>query len=73
MTIYDFLELCIEPNLLHVQIYDFSSQKVVFDGNGDEIPEELTEAEISSFDVPDLYGRICLNVELAQDDPRINF
>lgn len=62
MTVYDFLDYCIDPGLLTVEIYDCDSGNTVWVGHGDEIPEEFGYKDIGSFDVPSEADHITLNI-----------
>ena len=52
MTIAELMEMCIEPSMCKVEIYDVWSEDVVWSGWADEIPEEYGEKYVESFDVP---------------------
>lgn len=63
MTVYDFLDLCYDKGLLNIEIYDFTSEKVIYSGLGEDVPFEYEDLEVQSYDVP--YNNILtLNVEL---------
>ncbi len=64
MTVYDFLYYCIDERMLKVEIYDCISGKIVFSGDYDDLPDEILEAELCTFDVPTKPETITLNVEL---------
>lgn len=50
MIIQDFMELLIDGDSQHFNIYD----NIIFDGSGSEMPDELLDEEISSID--NIYG-----------------
>lgn len=54
MTIQDFMELLIDGDSQHFNIYDNEKEEIIFDGSGSEIPDELLDEEISSID--NIYG-----------------
>ncbi|MBP3479649.1 MAG: hypothetical protein J6K03_09275 [Oscillospiraceae bacterium] len=62
MSIYEIMERCIDASLCKVNVYSSSQEKIVWSGEGDEIPEEYGEMEISSFDVP-TDGAMTFNID----------
>ena len=62
MRICDFLELCIEPGLCTVAIYDVEKDKDLWKGTAEEIPSEFAELEVDSWDVPMEPGIMTFNV-----------
>lgn len=54
MTIQDFMELLIDGDSQHFNIYDNEKEEIIFDGSGSEIPDELLDEEVSSID--NIYG-----------------
>lgn len=54
MTIQDFMELLIDGDSQHFNIYDNEKEEIIFDGAGSEMPNELLDEEISSID--NIYG-----------------
>lgn len=52
MTIAELMDMCIEPSLCKVEIYSADSEKVIWSGWADELPDEYGEMNIESFDVP---------------------
>lgn len=62
MTVYDFLDMCIDERMLRVEIYDCESDETIFDGDYDDIPSELMDEEVCSFDVPSEIGKITINI-----------
>lgn len=63
MTVYDFIDLCIDCGLLTVEIYSCDAGDVVWTGPGDEVPEEYLYADLGSFDVPSKPDHITLNID----------
>lgn len=67
MTIYDFIYLACDSFL--VAIYDMNSGKEVFRGYSNEIPSELEDMELMSFDMPSYHDKaMVLNVETEEDE-----
>ena len=62
MTIQEFMEMCIDPSLCKVSIYDMEKGEDVWSGASDEIPEEYGDLEFGSFDVPK-DGQMTFNLE----------
>ena len=64
MTVYDIMQLFIDPDSQHIQIWSDDEGKIVYDGDYGDIPEGLDYAEVSSIDnvYADNKGVICLNV-----------
>nr|DAT91212.1 MAG TPA: hypothetical protein [Caudoviricetes sp.] len=54
MTIQDFMELLIDGDSQHFNVYDNEKEEIIFDGFGSEIPDELLDEEVSSMD--NVYG-----------------
>lgn len=50
MTIQDFMELFIDGDSQHFNVYDNEKEEVIFDGFGSKISDELLDEEISSID-----------------------
>lgn len=69
MTIEEFLELLIDGDSQHINIYDNEKGEVIFDGEGCEIPDELLYAEVTSIDnvYADNNGVITLNVDAEEN------
>lgn len=44
------------------KIYDCESGETLFDGDYDDIPSELMDEEVCSFDVPSEIGKITINI-----------
>lgn len=62
MSVYEFLGLCIDERMLRVEIYDTDSDETLFDGDYDDIPSEMMDEEVCSFDVPFESGKITINI-----------
>ena len=61
-TVSDFLEDCNEDK---ITIYDLDKDKVVFEGDKYEIPDDVLDMEFTSFDAP---KKIAINVTCSDDD-----
>lgn len=48
------MELFVDGDAQHFNIYDNEKEEVIFDGTGSEMPDELLDEEISSID--NIYG-----------------
>lgn len=66
MTIIDIIGLF--PDSQKMQVYDFDSDKVVFDGMSDDLPEKYENVEISSIDNIGKYGANELIVNVSLED-----
>jgi hypothetical protein len=63
MTIQDFMELLIDGDSQHFNVYDNEKEEIIFDGSGSEIPDELLDEEVSSIDnIYDNNDIIALNI-----------
>lgn len=64
MTVYDIMQLFIDPDTQHIQIWSDDEEKIVYDGDYGDAPEHINYAEVSSVDnvYADNKGIICLNV-----------
>ena len=64
MTVQEFIELLIDGDSQHFNIYDNGKEEIVFDGISAEMPDELLYEEISSIDnvYKDNNGIITLNI-----------
>ena len=64
MTVQEFMQLFIDPDAQHIQIWSDDEEKIVYDGDYGDVPEHMNYAEVSS--VGNVYadnkGIICLNV-----------
>ena len=61
MTVQEFMQLFIDPDAQHIQIWSDDEEKIVYDGDYGDVPEHMNYAEVSSVDA-DNKGIICLNV-----------
>lgn len=64
LTIYDFLTLYATED--DVQIYDFSSEEIVFTGDPSEAMDRYGDCEVESFDVDPkaTKGTLIINTEI---------
>lgn len=64
MTVLEFIELLVDEYSQHFNVYDNKKEEIIFDGIGDEMPDELLYEEISSIDnvYKDNNGIITLNI-----------
>ena len=64
MTIYEFCNLCIEPSLCKLTIYDSNVGEDIFMGTMEDAMEsKYADYEVDSFDVPNLDA-ITVNVSI---------
>ena len=49
MTIQDFMELLINGDSQHFNIYDNEKEEIIFDGAGSEMPDELLDESVSKY------------------------
>ena len=61
MTIKEIMDLCIDSSLCQVEIFNLNTDKSIYNGMGDEIPEHLEDLEVGSFDVPS-DGKMTFNI-----------
>lgn len=65
MTVYDFIALCTEDSIVHIEIYDLNSGDVVFSGDGADAKFcDYAEHEVLSFDAPEKPWSITVNIEV---------
>ena len=50
ITTREFCEMCIEPSLQKIRLYNCDTLDYVWEGFADEIPEEYEEWYVSSWD-----------------------
>ena len=64
MTVQEFMEMFVDPDAQHIQIWSDAGEKIVYDGDYGDVPEHMNYAEVSSIDnvYADNKGVICLNV-----------
>lgn len=61
MSIYEIMDLCLEPGLCTVVVFDTEKGEEVWSGAGDEIPRKYADKECDSFDVPE-DGKMTFNI-----------
>ena len=64
MTISDFINLCIDPSFLKIEIWESNSGKTIYEGWAEEAPDELLEQVVDSYDVPTRQDTITFNISL---------
>lgn len=65
MTIYDFIYLACDS--FSVAIFDMNSGTELFRGESNEIPNELEDMELMSYDMPSYHDTaLILNVEVEE-------
>lgn len=76
MTVRDMLELCNDASDIRIKIYDFNSEKVIFDSDkldkyDDAVSEiifsDMADYEISSYDLYLHNGAINLEINIEYD------
>ena len=60
MTLYDFVEMAVDT-WYSCYIWDNNLEKDIFNGSIDEIPEELLDREITSWEICE--GKIGFNID----------
>ena len=74
MTVYEFMEVFVEPNDQRVVLVDMrdGDAKEIFDDDFSEMSDEYQELEIMSvdniYDVPDCHGKVVINVDTSEMD-----
>lgn len=65
MTVYELLDYCFDAGMLQVVIVKVSDDDVqeVYKGYGDEVPDELMDAGILTYDIPAKAGELTINIE----------
>ena len=63
MTVYEFLYYCIDPGMLTVKVWSNAQGQTVWSGPGDEVPDDICDAELGSFDVPYEMDTITINID----------
>lgn len=61
MSVYEFIQMCIEPGFLNVCIYDTESGQNIYEGEAEEVPTDMEDLTVESYDVP-TEGKLTLNV-----------
>ena len=63
MTVYDFIYLCTEDDMIEVEIWSNDEERVVFTGTGrDAKDSEYADYEVQSFDMPTKPYSITINI-----------
>ena len=64
ITVEDFIELLVDGDCQHINIWDNEKSEVIFDGYSNGIPDELLVEEVTSIDnvYYDCKGIITLNI-----------
>ena len=62
-TVYNFLDIFCDPELQEVLVYGLTSEKELFCGTRDEMPEDVQELEVMSIDCLDNTKVLTINVE----------
>lgn len=60
MTLYEFIEMAID-NSYDCYVWDNNTEDNVFEGKMDNIPDELLEREITSWEISE--GKIGFNID----------
>ncbi len=60
--VYEFCDLCIEPSLYKVAIYRLNSEREVYRGPVENVPEKYSDDVIESWDMGD-DGVLVLNID----------
>lgn len=67
IAVYDFMNLCIDDDQIYT-IYDFSKGDVVFTGTIRELPDELDNYNVVSFDSITNDKIITINIDSEGDE-----
>ena len=67
IAVYDFMNLCIDDDQIYT-IYDFSKGDVVFTGTIRELPDELDNYNVVSFDSITNDKVITINIDSEGDE-----
>ena len=70
ITIKDLLDLLLlGGDVQEIRVHDFATQKDIFNGTGDDLPEEIEEMEIQSIDnIGEHYAKILVvNVNTEEE------
>ncbi len=60
MTVYDFVDLCIDTPM--IEVYSLDAGKVVYSGDAGDMPDRYGEEMLESFDLPAKPGWITVNI-----------
>lgn len=61
-TVQDIMALCAEPAICFIDVYSLDDSRVIWSGRGDEIPDDIADMEVQSWDAPNKEGQIAFNV-----------
>ena len=67
IAVYDFMNLCIDDDQIYT-IYDFSKGDVIFTGTIRELPDELDNYNVASFDSITNDKIITINIDSEGDE-----
>lgn len=67
IAVYDFMNLCIDDDQIYA-IYDFSEDNVIFMGTIRELPDELDNYNVVSFDSITNSKIITINIDSEGDE-----
>ena len=67
IAVYDFMNLCIDDDQIYA-IYDFSEDNVIFMGTIRELPDELDNYNVVSFDSVTNDKIITINIDSEGDE-----
>lgn len=67
IAVYDFMNLCIDDDQIYA-IYDFSEGNVIFIGTIRELPDELDNYNVVSFDSITNSKIITINIDSEGDE-----
>lgn len=62
MTVYDFYNMCVDSGMLNVEIWDNDESAIIYSGPCEELPMDIEDEEVSSFDIPTRVDWITLNI-----------
>lgn len=62
-TVYDFLEMFVDPDMQEVAIFDLTASKEIYRGTRDEMTRDVQDMEICSIDNLDGSNVLTINVE----------
>ena len=64
ITVRDFVELATD-NIFECNIYDINAEDITFSGTLDDIPDEILDCELCSWDTA-TDGKISFNIEMEE-------
>lgn len=68
ITVWEFVQLCCDPSMLKVDIFDLASGESVYKGMADEIPADYEDMKLWSFDAP--FGgtdTLEINIDMSEE------